>query len=71
MPKKITERHRLRVLRAEARQTQYETAHRAGLGVNRYWRIENGWADPTSADKAAIAKALRVSQSDAFPEVTV
>lgn len=62
--------NRLRVLRAEARLTQYETAYHAKLPPNRYWRIEAGWTVPTEQDKAKIANVFKVSVADAFPAVT-
>jgi transcriptional regulator with XRE-family HTH domain len=60
---------RLRVLRAERGLSQMETASKAGIAVNRYWRIENGYAEPTPDEQDAIAlKAFGVETRQAFPE---
>jgi transcriptional regulator with XRE-family HTH domain len=61
------DRNRLRVVRAEKRITQLDTAIRAGIGFTRYWKIENGYVVPTDEERADIAKALRVSVDTAFP----
>jgi transcriptional regulator with XRE-family HTH domain len=53
----------LRVIRAaqEPRVSQAQIAKRAGLGLHRYWQIENGEGpDPSLDEKAAIAAALGV-----------
>lgn len=60
--------NRLRVLRADARISQLDLALEAGVAHHRYWRIENGYSEATKAEKSAIAKALKVQPSDAFPE---
>ncbi len=62
------ETNRLRVIRAEKRITQLDTAAKANMGMTRFWKIENGYIDPTPADRAAIAKALKVSEAEVFPE---
>jgi transcriptional regulator with XRE-family HTH domain len=62
------DRNRLRVMRAEKRITQIDAAAKAGIGVTRFWRIENGYTDPTPGERERIAKALRVSSSEVFPE---
>lgn len=62
--------NRLRVLRAEKRLTQLDTAARAKVGITRYWKIENGYTEPTQAERVALARSLRVSEAEAFP-VTV
>ena len=48
--------------------SQYQVAHLAGLSTNRYWRIENGWAEATPDEREAIARVLQVEPSAAFPE---
>ncbi len=55
------------MLRAEKRLTQLDAAARARMGVTRFWKIENGYLNPSEADRAAIAKALQVSEVEAFP----
>jgi transcriptional regulator with XRE-family HTH domain len=55
--------NKLRVLRAERRVTQRDVAKKTGLGETRYWRIENGYEQPTDTERAKLAKALRVEES--------
>jgi len=57
-------RNRLRVLRAEREVTQIEVARRTGIQMTRYWRIEKGYDAPTDAERARLAKALRVDESE-------
>ncbi len=59
--------NRLRVLRAERRLSQMDAADKARMGVNRYWRIENGYADATADERAALARVFGVLESDVFP----
>lgn len=63
-----SDKNRLRVLRAEKRLTQLDTAARAKVSIARYWKIENGYTEPTSSERAALARALRVEESEAFPQ---
>lgn len=58
---------RLRVLRAERAWNQYDTARRAKLSFNRYWRIEKGYTDPTPEERARLARAFGVSVDEVFP----
>jgi len=60
-------RNRLRVIRAERRITQLDAAVSSGMNKTRFWTIENGYAAPTDKERAAIAKALGVAESEAFP----
>ena len=55
----VTE-NKLRVLRAERRVSQLRVAMGAGLGTTRYWAIENALAEPTEAERLAIARVLGV-----------
>jgi transcriptional regulator with XRE-family HTH domain len=55
--------NRLRVLRAEVDVTQMDLAIKAGISLSRYWRIESGYEQPTDAERARLAKALRVERS--------
>lgn len=59
---------RLRVLRAERGLSQMDTAAKAKMGLNRYWRIENGYSEATSDEQAAIAAAFKIPTREAFPE---
>jgi transcriptional regulator with XRE-family HTH domain len=61
--------NRLRVLRAERRMSQMDTAEQAGLSMSRYWRIENGYVEPTSPERAALASALTVDEREIFPQL--
>lgn len=65
-------RQRLRVIRAaqEPKLSQSQLARRAGLGLYRYWQIENGEGAPTSdIERTAVAAALGVMVSEvAWPE---
>lgn len=56
-------RNRLKVLRAECQITQMDLARKTGLALNRYWRIENGYDDPTNAELRKLAKALHADES--------
>lgn len=59
----------LRVLRARKRINQYDTALKAKISPNRYWRIENGYTQPTPDEREALARLFRVPVTDAFPGV--
>ena len=61
--------NRLRVLRAERRITQLDLALKARITLNRYWRIENGYLNPTPEERERLARALRASPGEAFPSV--
>ncbi len=56
--------NRLRVLRAERVISQADLALRAGMKQTHYWRIENGYIEPSDAERARLAKALRINESD-------
>lgn len=60
--------NRLRVLRADKRKSQIDTATAAKISEGRYWRIENGYLEPTPSERNAIAAALGVAVSEAFPQ---
>lgn len=61
-------RNRLKVLRASYHDgrgiTQMDLAPKAGLSRDRYWRIENGYEQPTETELARLAKALKVDASE-------
>jgi transcriptional regulator with XRE-family HTH domain len=59
--------NQLRVLRAQKRVSQLEIAAGAGIGATRYWKIENGYTEPTPEERRAIARALGVSIRKAWP----
>jgi predicted transcriptional regulator len=57
-----------RVRRAALDLTQRKAADAAGVELNRFVRIENGFTDPTDAEIKRIAKALKSTRADLFPE---
>ena len=61
--------NRLRVLRAERLWNQMEVASKLGVGLNRYWKIENGHTTPEPAERAKLARVFKVKVADVFPEV--
>jgi transcriptional regulator with XRE-family HTH domain len=65
----MQKRMALRVRRAALDLNQFEVAAAAGLGRDRYVRIELGYADPDKDEQKAIAKALKATRTELFPEV--
>jgi len=61
--------NRLKVLRAEQRKSQLDVAIAGGFKEYRYWRIENGYIDPTPEERAALAGVFKVGVGEVFPEV--
>jgi transcriptional regulator with XRE-family HTH domain len=61
-------RNRLRVLRAEKEISQLDLATKARIKEYRYWRIENGYVIPTDDERDALARALKVTVLDVFPQ---
>lgn len=65
----MKQRNRLRVWRAERRMTQIKLATRADINMTRYWRIENGYIDPTETEKTKLARILKAPDVDSvFPQ---
>jgi transcriptional regulator with XRE-family HTH domain len=62
--------NRLRVLRADQDITQLTLARKARVNVTRVSFIENGLVEPRPEEREKLAKALRVSVAELFPEVT-
>lgn len=60
--------NRLRVLRAERRWPQMKVASKIRMGLNRYWKIENGHTVPEPDEREKIAKAFGVPVEQAFPQ---
>lgn len=54
--------NRLRVLRAERDVTQMELARKLGWHVTNYWRLENGYREPTAKELTQLAKLLKVPE---------
>lgn len=69
VPRMNGRKNRLRVIRAERDLTQMDTALKAHIPVGRYWRIENGYQDPTEDEIAALARVLRASTVEMFPSL--
>lgn len=57
-------RRRFKALRANAGLSQREIAAQTRISDSRYWRIENGYEQPTDAEQARLAKALKVDVSE-------
>lgn len=64
----MQKRTALRVRRAELDLNQFEVAAAAGMGRDRFLRIELGYTEPTPDEQKAIAKALKAKRTDLFPE---
>ena len=56
-------RRGLKALRATVGLSQLAVAERMGIPEKRYWRIENGYDDPSDAERARLAKTLKVDES--------
>ena len=65
--KHINPANRLRVLRAEFDLSQMEVAAYLGCGHNRFWRIENGFQEPSDEERKKLAKLFKRPISDVFP----
>jgi transcriptional regulator with XRE-family HTH domain len=57
-------RKRYRALRVNVEKTQLQVETQARLDSGRYWKIENGVADPTAEERERIARVLRVDPSE-------
>lgn len=44
-----------------------EVAERLGIGVNRYWKIENGHTVPEESERRKLTRIFGVSESEIFP----
>ena len=60
----MTKTNRLRVIRAERGISQLDLALKIGLSPNRYWRIENGYTQPTQRELDRLAASLKVSGAE-------
>ncbi len=59
----------LRVRRAERRVSQLDMAAVLGCGLTRYWRIENGHAVPTDAERAALVAYFQTTEDVIWPDL--
>lgn len=64
-------RNRLRVVRAEKRISQLDTALAIGLSQSKLSLIENGYTEPTPEERADLARVLGVTESELFPTEVV
>ncbi len=62
-------RNRLKVLRAERGLVQYDVAEKLGVGINRYWQIENDRTDPTPDELKKLTRLFGCDEPDIFPKV--
>lgn len=62
-------RNRLKVLRAERGLVQYDVAEKLGIGVNRYWQIENDRTEATPEEIRKMTRIFGCDESDIFPKV--
>jgi len=62
----MTEGDSLRIARVRARISQLDLSLAADIHPTRYWKIENDYVEPTAAERAAIACALGVSESEVW-----
>lgn len=60
--------NRLRLVRAEKRISQLDTALAIGISQSKLSLIENSYVEPTAEERAALARVLGVDESDVFPE---
>lgn len=57
-------RRALRSLRATVGLSQLAVSELLGIPEKRYWRIENGYEDPSESERRKLAKALKVNDAD-------
>lgn len=57
-------RRQLKALRAVVGLSQRGIAATTGISESRYWRIENGYDDPTDRERSKLAKTLKVVEAD-------
>lgn len=53
----------LKALRATVGLNQMDVAEQLGMTERRYWRIENGYEQPSDAEQTRLAKLLKVDVS--------
>lgn len=44
-----------------------DVAEKARMGVNRFWKIENGYAEADDKERESLAKVFGVAITDVFP----
>ena len=62
-----TIRRTLKSLRATVGLSQLAVAERIGIPEKAYWRIENGYDDPTPKEIDRLTKALKVAEPSRLP----
>lgn len=58
--KRQTVRRQYRQWRAAVDLSQLDTAERAGMTRERYWKIENGYEQPTAAEQSKLARVFQI-----------
>jgi transcriptional regulator with XRE-family HTH domain len=58
-----TVRRTLKSFRATVGLSQLAVAERMGIPEKRYWRIENGYEEPSDSERGKLAKALKVDDA--------
>lgn len=61
--------NRMRVLRAERRRSQLPLSIKADIHPTRWWKLENGYAEPTAQERAAIARVLEAAEEEIWPRL--
>lgn len=69
--KRAAIRRAYRMLRMAVDKTQIDVESSARLDAGRFWKIENGVVCPTAAERARIAKVLKVPVTDIPGDDTV
>jgi transcriptional regulator with XRE-family HTH domain len=64
----MSEKNRLRVVRAERRITQLALATAARIHPSRVWKIENGYITPNARERQAMAAALSAKERELWPD---
>lgn len=59
--------NQLRAIRRAREVSQMDAAAHLRCGLNRYWKIERGYTEPTDAERKALARLFRVTEAEIFP----
>lgn len=62
--KRDAARRRYKTLRAAVGKNQKQVEAAAIKLAGRYWKIENGWTDPTPEERRALARVFKVSEAE-------
>lgn len=61
--------NRIRVVRADKRRSQLDTALAIGVSQSKLSLIENCYVEPTPEERADLARVLGVSEGELFPSL--